>query len=106
MTHECDSDFLTSAKLVDFQAEFTDFTFLGSGNSTASKAKAKKRGSGTGKSTKLIDVTQMRAKFVVKINSVAVTAETHVKEALNFYQKYCEAEQDLMTNFKSFLASW
>jgi len=90
--------------LVDFQAEFTDFTLLGSGNSTAARAKAKKRGSGTGKSTKLIDVTQMRAKFVVKVNSVAVTAETHLKEAISFYEKYCESEEELMANFKSFVA--
>ena len=104
MTHECDSDFLSSAKLVDFQAEFTDFTLIGSSNSTASRAKAKKRGGGTGKSTKLIDVTQMRAKFVVKVNTVAVTAATHLKESLSFYQKYCESEGELMANFRSFLA--
>lgn len=107
MTHDCESELLSSAKLRDFSEEWTDFTLLGAGNSTSAKARKGRRqsGSGTGSGgggSKLVDVTQLRTKFMVKITNVAKTAKTHLNEVLAFYGKYCDEEKDLLNNFKCF----
>lgn len=102
VSHDCESDFLSSAKLYDFQDDWTNFTEAGGPNCTASKARRKGTNNKKG-NTKLVDVTQLRTKFTVKISTVAKTAGTNIKEALLFFEKYKESEKELFDKFNSLL---
>lgn len=101
MTHECDSEFLTSAKLYDFQSDVTDFLDMAPGSSgstsTAAAAKAKKP-----KATKLVDVTQLRNKFIVKITTVIKFTKTSLMEALSQLNTYKAEEHVLMEKWTRF----
>ena len=102
VSHDCESDFLSSAKLYDFQDDWTNFTEAGGPNCTASKARRKGTNNKKG-NTKLVDVTQLRTKFTVKISTVAKTAGTNIKEAQLFFEKYKESEKELFDKFNSLL---
>lgn len=102
VSHDCESDFLSSAKLYDFQEDWTTFTEIGGPNSTAQKARRNK-GNVKNKESKLVDITQMRAKFTVKINTVAKTVSTHLAESIAFYVKWRDGEEELMQKFTSCL---
>ena len=103
VTHDCESEFITSAKLYNFQEELTEFVDIGGTQTTTNKAKRRKGGGGTGGSNKLVDVTQLRAKFSVKLSTVTKTALTHLKEATAMYEAYAIAEKELIDRFRSFL---
>lgn len=102
VSHDCESDFLSSAKLYDFQDDWTNFTDVGGPNCTAAKARRKGNNKAKG-NTKLVDVTQLRTKFTVKISTVAKTAGTYLKEAHAFFEKYQESEKELFDKFNSVL---
>ena len=105
VTHSCDTEFITSAKLMNFEDDMTEFVEL-SGNSAAAKAKRKAESNKAkgSKNTKLVDVTQLRAKYVMKIGQVAKMSVAHLNDVLEFYTKYSEHESELMDKFKRCLA--
>ena len=104
MTHDCESEFITSARLYNFQEELTEFADIGGAQTTTSKAKNKKRAGGsTGGVNKLVDVTQLRAKYSVKLSTVTKTALTHLKESVAMYDSYVESEKALFDKFRGFL---
>lgn len=99
VTHDCDSEFLQTCSLIDFQRELTAFASPGSSETTLAKAKGKKgksSSSGAKGAAKLVDVTQLRAKFIVKITSVVRMSKAHVHDALDLFVKYRDNEESTL----------
>ncbi|CAK9053120.1 unnamed protein product, partial [Durusdinium trenchii] len=107
VAHDCDSEFLQSCRLIDFQAEITNFVSGGSSETTLAKSKAKnkrKSGQSTASSGKLVDITQLRAKFIVKIDSVIQMARVQLAECQTLFIKYEQDEEpELLEKFRSFV---
>ena len=100
VTHSCDSEFLSTVRLVDFQSEDTNFLMLGDiagGKSALSKAKK----SNNNKGNKLIDVTQLKARFQVKLGNVARMSQVALDDVIALYQAYHAEEGELFLKFQS-----
>ena len=103
VTHDCDSEFLQYCRLIDFQSELTLFAVPGSEETTLAKSKNKGKKTSTGnKGSKLVDVNQVRARFIVKITAVIKMTKAQLVEVEGAYKKYCEQESDLMAKYKSY----
>ena len=104
VTHDCSSDFLASAALKGFVADTDDFLELsnkGSSKSTLGAAVgSKKTGTGKGKVAKLVDVTQVRAKYIVKIQNSIQFTKTALSEAIKQFKVYAEEEGQLFESHK------
>ena len=104
MTQDSESDFFASAKLVTFTDADTWAGAKGN-NCLAESRKGKARGAGTGKD-KLVDVTTIRNKFIIKTNSLAMFARTALKEAIEAATTYFADESDFCKRFQGwFMAS-
>lgn len=77
----------------------------GSSETTLAKSKAKnkrKSGQSTASSGKLVDITQLRAKFIVKIDSVIQMARVQLAECQTLFIKYEQDEEpELLEKFRS-----
>ena len=78
----------------------TGFCTVGSGSSTVDKARRGRRGSGSGsgssgKGSKLVDVIQLRSKYIVKLLNIVKFTKAAVEESLGKYVSYKEEEAEL-----------
>ena len=78
----------------------TGFCALGSGASTVDKARKGKKGGGGGggsggKSSKLVDVIQLRNKYIVKLLSIIKFTKAAVDESMTKYIAYKVDETEL-----------
>lgn len=55
------------------------------------------------KATKLVDVTQLRNKFIVKLTTVIKFTKTHLVEALSLLNTYKTEEHELVSKWIRFL---
>lgn len=76
----------------------TGFCALGSGASTVDKARKGKKGGGSGsggKSSKLVDVIQLRNKYIVKLLGIIKFTKAAVDESMTKYIAYKTEETEL-----------
>lgn len=103
VTHDMDSEFIMSAKLHNFQADSTVFLEGGSGQSVVERAKTgggKKKDGKNAAGGKLVDVSQLRSRFVIKVSAMAKFTTTALKEALKMHSEWAANELDFVSTFE------